>query len=143
MQEPSMRTDRTELLGAVDLEALFDGVVGPAHRNGHWSCPSPVHDQTGGSPPVTIYPADGRGPAHWHCYGCGAHGTAIDVLMLSAGLTPADACNELRRLAGVPRTSTWNRRAGRQRPQGGPRTGHRTDASRPDGAEANAVDLPE
>lgn len=90
--------DRLELLAAINLTALFEELVGPRGRGGGWPCPNRDHAQTGASPPVSI----DRERGLWHCWGCDAAGSAVDVLRLARGLDTADAFAELRRRAGRP-----------------------------------------
>jgi DNA primase len=76
------RVDRDELLARVDLIALADQLLGPHRgppRSPVWPCPNPNHAQTGRTPPVTVFVGD-RGIQRWHCHGCGAGGTAIDLV---------------------------------------------------------------
>lgn len=94
--------DRNELLAAVDLQALFVELVGPP-RHRSWPCPNPDHAQTGATPPVSIT------ETVWKCHGCGAAGTAIDLLTLARGVTVAEAFADLRRRTGI--VSTYQRRS--------------------------------
>ncbi|MFC4789103.1 MULTISPECIES: CHC2 zinc finger domain-containing protein [Giesbergeria] len=36
--------------------------------------------------PDRLYPADGSSPAHYHCFACGTHGSAIDLVKQVEGL---------------------------------------------------------
>lgn len=75
--------DRDAILAAVDLTALADELLGPHRgtaRSPTWPCPSPQHAQTGRTPPVTVFRSRG-GQQRWHCHGCGAGGTAIDLVV--------------------------------------------------------------
>ena len=49
----------------------------------------PLHNEK--SPSFTIYPSTNT----WHCFGCGAGGSAIDFVMLYFGLAPLDAAKKL------------------------------------------------
>lgn len=82
--------DRDEVLAGVSLAEVMTRVVGPA-RHRRWPCPSPTHAQTGRTPPVSLDEEKGL----WCCHGCEAGGTAIDVLVLGAGLSVAEAFAEL------------------------------------------------
>lgn len=88
--------DRGELLARVDLADLWCELVGPRSRGG-WRCPARDHEQSGKSPPVSL--DAGRGV--WRCHGCGAGGSAVDLLVLVRGCTVAEAFGELRRQAGM------------------------------------------
>lgn len=76
--------ERDRLLAGVDLAQLADELLGPRagnQRTGSWRCPSPEHAQTGRTPPVSVF-CTRRGEQRWRCHGCGAGGTAIDLVML-------------------------------------------------------------
>jgi len=87
--------DRVDVLARVDLGELLVKASGREGRNGSWPCPVPAHEQTGATPPVKVSVAQ-EGYGLWHCHGCGAGGTAVDVLTLAHGLSVADAFAELR-----------------------------------------------
>jgi hypothetical protein len=73
-----VRFDRDEVLSRIDLGDLADALLGTRHpRTRSWRCPNPSHEQTGRTPPVTVFPGD-HGD-RWHCHGCGEGGTAIDL----------------------------------------------------------------
>jgi hypothetical protein len=109
-----MRHDRDALLARADLEALADELLGPRARPAirMWPCPNPDHPQTGRTPPLSVFVAR-TGHQRWHCHGCGAGGTAIDLLLATrhahdvrdavdwlahrTGLTPEDSATWLRR----------------------------------------------
>jgi DNA primase len=77
--------ERDRLLAGIDLVQLADELVGPRvgnQRSGSWRCPSPEHTQTGRTPPVSVF-CTRRGEQRWRCHGCGAGGTAIDLVMLA------------------------------------------------------------
>ena len=60
-------------------------------------CCCPVHAEE--TPSCTIYPEDGN----FHCYGCHAHGDAIELFRQVKGYPkPIDAARELAHLAGIP-----------------------------------------
>ena len=75
--------DRAALLAATDLHALAAELLGPP-RNHKWPCPNPDHAQTGRTPPMSIF-ATRTGEPRWRCHGCGAGGTAIDLVMAANG----------------------------------------------------------
>ena len=56
----------------------------------------PFHEEK--TPSFHVYP-DG---AHYHCFGCGVHGSAIDFLMERAGLGFRESLEELSRQTGIP-----------------------------------------
>jgi DNA primase len=102
--------------GAIDLIALrergplLQSLVSsylPLKRSGRqWIGCCPFHpDKT---PSFTVY------PDHFHCFGCGAHGDAIDFLQRIKGLTFTAACDCLGVNAGYrrpPRSATPKRGA--------------------------------
>lgn len=95
--------DRDRILEATDLPALADEVLGPragTARSPTWPCPSPNHTQTGRTPPVTVF--RGRiGIQRWHCHGCGAGGTAIDLLLATTTLDVRGAIEALAARTGI------------------------------------------
>jgi hypothetical protein len=85
--------DRDAILAAVDLRVLADELVGPSRGTTaarKWPCPDPQHAQTGRTPPVSIFNTR-HGHQRWRCHGCGAGGTAIDLVMATRRVTVADA----------------------------------------------------
>jgi hypothetical protein len=74
--------DLTELLAAVDLEALADQLLGGHRGHGRgarWPSPVPDHPQTGKTPPMSIF-TDRTGIQRWSCWATGTSGTAIDLV---------------------------------------------------------------
>lgn len=99
--------DRAEVLSRVDLVALAEEVLGPGKGQGRsrmWPCPSPNHAQSGRTPPLSIF-ATRSGGQRFFCHGCGAAGTAVDLVMLTQGLDVHHALEALaRRVALTPVT---------------------------------------
>src|SRR5512138_64455 len=88
-----------ELLARTDIVELIHARV-PLKRQGReYSARCPFHDER--SPSFTVSPTK----QFYHCFGCGAHGTAISFLMNYDRLEFLDAVDELARRAGmeVPR----------------------------------------
>lgn len=85
--------DRAALLAATDLTTLATELLGPP-RNHKWPCPNPGHAQTGRTPPMSIF-ATREGEPRWRCHGCGAGGTAIDLVMAAKGVDVRDALDTL------------------------------------------------
>jgi DNA primase len=81
------RYDRDRLIADTDLELLADELLGPhtGRATKTWRCPNPVHKQSGRTPPVSVFRSR-RGEQRWYCHGCGAGGTAIDLLLATRGL---------------------------------------------------------
>lgn len=88
-----------ELLGRVDIVELIERHV-PLKRSGHeFQACCPFHEEK--TPSFTVSPQK----QFYHCFGCGAHGSAIGFMMNYQGLEFIDAVEELARHAGltVPR----------------------------------------
>jgi DNA primase len=84
-----------ELLNRVDIVDVIDAAV-PLKKAGanHIAC-CPFHGEK--TPSFTVSPTK----QFYHCFGCGAHGTAIGFLMEYQGLTFVEAVEELAKRAGV------------------------------------------
>lgn len=96
-----------ELLGRADIVELIERHI-PLKRNGReFQACCPFHDEK--TPSFTVSPQK----QFYHCFGCGAHGTAIGFLMNYEGLEFVDAVEELARQAGmtVPRDAAAPRKA--------------------------------
>jgi len=78
---------------------LTDLVTLPMDAGNHVSCP--FHDDP--NPSCSIY------PDHFHCHGCGAHGTRLDWLIEVEGLTRTEALNVLQDWTGPVTTVVWER----------------------------------
>lgn len=104
--------DRDALLAAVDLRELADDLLGPAGTNGRarmWPCPNRDHQQTGRTPPVSIFTGR-RGDQRWRCHGCGDGGTAIDLVLACRGGNARDAMAFLAERSGHREQSNeWRR----------------------------------
>jgi hypothetical protein len=104
--------DRDAIIAAVDLRALADELLGPGAgdpRTCNWRCPNPQHKQTGRTPPVTIFTSR-RGEPRWRCHGCGAGGTAIDLVMTCRRVDVREAIEYLAHRVGQPvEPPTWTR----------------------------------
>ncbi|MCH6482897.1 DNA primase [Pseudoxanthomonas sp. LH2527] len=88
-----------ELLARTDIVEVVGGRV-PLKRQGkEYSACCPFHDER--SPSFTVSPTK----QFYHCFGCGAHGTALSFLMNYDRLEFLDAVEELARRTGmeVPR----------------------------------------
>ncbi|RPE75950.1 DNA primase [Vulcaniibacterium tengchongense] len=88
-----------DLLARTDIVEVIGARV-PLKRQGkEYSARCPFHDER--SPSFTVSPAK----QFYHCFGCGAHGTAISFLMNYDRLEFLDAVEELAKRAGmeVPR----------------------------------------
>jgi DNA primase len=84
-----------DLLARTDIVEVIGARV-PLKRQGReFSARCPFHDER--SPSFTVSPTK----QFYHCFGCGAHGTAISFLMNYDRLEFLDAVEELARRAGV------------------------------------------
>src|SRR5450631_1110404 len=83
------------LLARVDIVAVIDGYVPLKKAGANYAVCCPFHTEK--SPSFTVSPTK----QFYHCFGCGAHGTAIGFLMEYAGKTFPDAVEELARDAGL------------------------------------------
>jgi DNA primase len=95
-----------ELLGRADIVELIERHI-PLKRNGReFQACCPFHDEK--TPSFTVSPQK----QFYHCFGCGAHGSAIGFLMNYEGLEFVDAVEELARQTGmtVPREASAPRK---------------------------------
>jgi DNA primase len=100
-----------DLLARTDLVEVIGARV-PLKRQGReYSARCPFHDER--SPSFTVSPVK----QFYHCFGCGAHGTAISFLMNYDRLEFLDAVEELARRAGieVPRDTRTSNEDGETR----------------------------
>ncbi|MDO5505100.1 MAG: DNA primase [Pseudoxanthomonas suwonensis] len=88
-----------ELLARTDIVDVVNARVPLKKQGREFSARCPFHDER--SPSFTVSPTK----QFYHCFGCGAHGTAISFLMEYDRLEFLDAVDELARHAGleVPR----------------------------------------
>jgi DNA primase len=88
-----------ELLARSDIVEIVGARVPLKKQGREYSARCPFHDER--SPSFTVSPTK----QFYHCFGCGAHGTAISFLMNYDRLEFLDAVDELARRAGleVPR----------------------------------------
>src|SRR5689334_22617279 len=87
------------LLGRVDIVEVVDRHVPLKKAGANYQACCPFHSEK--TPSFTVSPTK----QFYHCFGCGAHGTAIGFLMEHAGKSFPEAVEELARDAGltVPR----------------------------------------
>ena len=79
------RYDIGDLLTKVPLEDVVTRLgIGTERRGGVTRALCPFHQDT--RPSLNLYSADGNSPAHYHCFACGAHGSAIDLVKQVEGL---------------------------------------------------------
>ena len=90
------------LLARVDIVDVVDRYVPLKKAGANYTACCPFHSEK--TPSFTVSPSK----QFYHCFGCGAHGTAIGFLMEYGGKPFPDAVEELARDAGleVPRSVT-------------------------------------
>jgi len=84
-----------DLLARVDIVELIDGYVPLKKAGANYAACCPFHSEK--SPSFTVSPAK----QFYHCFGCGAHGTAIGFLMEYQGLGFVDTVKELAGRVGM------------------------------------------
>ncbi len=84
-----------ELLNRVDIVDVVDKSVPLKKAGANYSACCPFHNEK--SPSFTVSPSK----QFYHCFGCGAHGTAIGFLMEYAGLSFVEAVNDLAKNVGM------------------------------------------
>ncbi|MDR2507574.1 MAG: DNA primase [Candidatus Accumulibacter sp.] len=85
-----------ELLLRIDIVDLIDGYVPLKKAGANYVACCPFHNEK--TPSFTV----SSSKQFYHCFGCGAHGTAIGFLMEYSGIGFVDALKELANRAGVP-----------------------------------------
>lgn len=99
-----------DLLGRVDIVEVVDRYVKLKRSGANYSACCPFHTEK--SPSFTVSPTK----QFYHCFGCGAHGTAIAFLMEYSGMGFVDAVKDLAQGVGMqvpeaPRSEQAQRRA--------------------------------
>jgi DNA primase len=84
-----------DLLGRVDIVQLIDGRVPLKKAGREYQACCPFHNEK--TPSFTVSPTK----QFYHCFGCGAHGTAIGFLMEYDHMEFVEAIEELARHVGV------------------------------------------
>lgn len=84
-----------ELLNRVDIVDVIDKSVPLKKAGANYSACCPFHNEK--SPSFTVSPTK----QFYHCFGCGAHGTAIGFLMEYAGLSFVETVHELAKQVGM------------------------------------------
>ncbi len=84
-----------ELLNRVDIVDVIDKSVPLKKAGVNYSACCPFHNEK--SPSFTVSPTK----QFYHCFGCGAHGSAIGFLMEYQGLSFVEAVQELAKLVGM------------------------------------------
>ena len=84
-----------ELLNRVDIVDVIDKAVPLKKAGANYSACCPFHNEK--SPSFTVSPTK----QFYHCFGCGAHGSAISFLMEYNGLSFIEAIHELAKQIGM------------------------------------------
>ncbi len=84
-----------DLLARVDIVDLVDSYVKLKKAGANYSACCPFHNEK--TPSFTVSPTK----QFYHCFGCGAHGTAIGFVMEYQGIGFVDAVKELASRAGM------------------------------------------
>lgn len=84
-----------DLLARVDIVDLVDSYVKLKKAGANYAACCPFHNEK--SPSFTVSPTK----QFYHCFGCGAHGTAISFVMEYQGMGFVDAVKELASRAGM------------------------------------------
>lgn len=84
-----------ELLNRVDIVDVVDKSVPLKKAGANYSACCPFHNEK--SPSFTVSPTK----QFYHCFGCGAHGTAIGFLMEYQGLSFVEAIQDLAKNVGL------------------------------------------
>jgi DNA primase len=85
-----------ELLARIDIVSIVERYVALRKSGANYSACCPFHAEK--TPSFTISPAK----QFYHCFGCGAHGSAIGFLMQYSGLGFVEAIEELAASVGLP-----------------------------------------
>ena len=98
-----------DLLGRVDIVEVVDRHVKLKRAGANYVACCPFHSEK--SPSFTVSPTK----QFYHCFGCGAHGTAVGFLMEHGGMGFVDAVKELAQSVGMkvpeePRSESAQRR---------------------------------
>jgi len=99
-----------DLLGRVDIVEVVDRHVKLKRAGANYVACCPFHSEK--SPSFTVSPTK----QFYHCFGCGAHGTAVGFLMEHGGMGFVEAVKDLAQGVGMkvpeePRSETAQRRA--------------------------------
>ncbi len=85
-----------ELINRVDIVEVINSRVPLRKAGQNYSARCPFHTER--TPSFTVSPSK----QFYHCFGCGAHGTAISFLMEQERMTFPEAVAELASMAGLP-----------------------------------------
>lgn len=97
-----------DLLNRIDIVDVVDKSVPLKKAGANYSACCPFHNEK--SPSFTVSPTK----QFYHCFGCGAHGTAIGFIMEYQGLTFVESIHDLAQMVGltVPQEERTNMNSG-------------------------------
>ena len=84
-----------ELINRVDIYDVINKSVPLKKAGANYSACCPFHNEK--SPSFTVSPSK----QFYHCFGCGAHGTAVGFLMEYQGVSFVEAIHELAKMVGM------------------------------------------
>jgi DNA primase len=99
-----------DLIARVDIVDLVDSYVPLKKAGANYAACCPFHNEK--SPSFTVSPTK----QFYHCFGCGAHGTAIGFVMEYQGLGFVDAVKELASRAGMQVPESEGRSGSNEKP---------------------------
>lgn len=102
------RYDVGDMLAKIPLEDVMQRLgIASERRGAVTQALCPFHHDT--RPSLNLYPADGASTAHYHCFACGAHGNAIDLVKKVLGLEFLPALQWLGQQFGIRAPSRQSR----------------------------------
>lgn len=95
-----------DLLNRIDIVDVIDKSVPLKKAGANYTACCPFHNEK--SPSFTVSPTK----QFYHCFGCGAHGTAIGFVMEYQGLTFVESIEELSKMVGlsVPQAEAFSQK---------------------------------
>ena len=112
------------LLARVDIVDVIDRYVPLKKAGANYQACCPFHNEK--TPSFTVSPTK----QFYHCFGCGAHGTAVGFLMEYGGKAFPDAVEELARDAGLEVPRVERPGESERRAEAGDLTAHTLEAAR-------------
>ncbi len=103
-----------DLLGRIDIVEVVDRYVKLKRTGANYAACCPFHTEK--SPSFTVSPTK----QFYHCFGCGAHGTAIGFLMEYGGMGFVDAVKDLAQGVGMQVPEEVRSEQARRREEEGP-----------------------
>src|SRR6185503_10972405 len=113
-----------DLLHRVDVVDVVDRYVKLKRAGANFVACCPFHHEK--TPSFTVSP----GKQFYHCFGCGAHGTAIGFVMEYAGKSFPEAVEDLARNAGLEVPRNTSKEDGQRREQAQDLTGLMREAAK-------------